>query len=55
MNHINPLNWNIDVLLGLDHIEVYEILLLGPEQIIPSNNLTRLHIGVEPPSSDELG
>ena len=55
MIHINPLHWNIDVVLGLDHIDVDEILLLGPEQLIPSDILTRLHIGVDPPSSDELG
>ena len=42
-------------MLGLDHIDVYEILLLGPEQLIPSDILTRVHIGVDPPLSDELG
>ena len=54
MSHINPLHWNIDVVLGLDHINVDEILLLGPEQLILSDTLTRVHIGVNPLSNDEL-
>ena len=55
MIHINPLHWNIDVVPVLDHIDVDEILLLGPEQLIPSDILTRVHIGIDPPSNDELG
>ena len=36
----NPLHWNIDVVLGLDHIDVDEILLLGLEQLIPFDIFT---------------
>ena len=50
----NPLHWNTEVVLGLDHTDVYDILLLGPEQLISSDILMRIHIGIDPPSNDEL-
>ena len=52
--HVNPLDIHIDVLLGLDHIQINEILLLGPEQVIPSEVGMRMHIGIDLPSRDEL-
>ena len=54
MIHVNPVHVHVDVLLGLDHIQIDKILLLGPEQIIPSEVCTGTHIGVDPLSSDEL-
>ena len=52
--HINPVHVHIGVLLALDHIQINEILLLGLEQIIPSEVGTRIHIRVDPPSRDKL-
>ena len=52
--HVNPVHVHIDVLLGHDHIHINEILLLGPEHIIPSKVGTRIHIGVDLPSSGKL-
>ena len=52
--HVNPVHVHVDVLLGLDHIQIDQILLLGPEQIIPSEVCTGIHIGVDLPSSDKL-
>ena len=52
--HVDPMHIHIDIPLGLDHIQINEILLLGLEQIIPSEVGTRIHIGVEFPSSDVL-
>ena len=54
MIHINPVHVHISVLLALDHIQINEILLLGPEQIIASDVGTRIHIRVDPPSRDKL-
>ena len=54
MIHVNPVHVHVDVLLGLDHIQIDKILLLGPEQIIPSEVCTGIHIGVDLPSSDKL-
>ena len=45
---------HVNVLPGLDHIQIDKILLLGPEQLIPSEVCTGIHIGVDPPSSDKL-
>ena len=42
--HVNPVHVYIDVLHGLDHIHISEILLLGPEQIIPAEVGMRIHI-----------
>ena len=54
MTHVNPVHVHVDVLLGLDHIQVDKVLLLGLEQIIPSEVGTGIHIGVDLPSSDKL-
>ena len=53
--HVNPVNFHIMVLLGLDHIHIDEVLLLGPEEIIPSEVGSGIHIGVHLPSNNELG
>ena len=55
MIHVNPVHVHIGVLLGLDHIQIDKVLLLGPEQIIPSEVSTGIHIGVDLPSNIELG
>ena len=52
--HVKPVNFHVDVLLGLDHIQIDKVLLLGPEQIIPSEVGTGIHIGVDLPSNNEL-
>ena len=52
--HVNPVHVYIDVLHGLDHIHISEILLLGPEQIIPAEVGARIHIGVDLPSRGKL-
>ena len=52
--HVNPLDIHIDVLLGLDHIQINESLLLGPEQVIASEDSTGIHIRVDLPSRDKL-
>ena len=54
MIHVNPVHVHVDVLLGLDHIQIDKIMLLGPEQLIPSEFCTGIHIGVDLPSSDKL-
>ena len=53
--HVDPMHIHIQILLGLDHIQVNEILLLVPEQIIASEVGMRIHIGVDLPSNNELG
>ena len=50
----NPLHWNTEVVLGLDHTDVYDILLLGPEQLISSKVGTRSHVGIDLPTRDKL-
>ena len=52
--HVNLVNFHVDVLLGLDHIQIDKVLLLGPKQIIPSKVGTGIHLGVDRPSNDEL-
>ena len=47
MMDVNVVNFHVEVLLGLDHIHISDILLLGPEQIIPAEVGTRIHIGAE--------
>lgn len=54
VNHVNPVYFHIDILLGIDHIQIDKVLLLGPEQIIPSEVGTVIHIGVDLPTSNEL-
>ena len=54
VNHLDPVDVHVDVLLGLDHIQIDKVLLLGPEQIIASEVGTRIHIRVDPPSSEKL-
>ena len=54
VSHVNPVHVHVDVLLGLDHVHIDKILLLGLEQLIPSEVCTGIHIGVDPPSRDEL-
>ena len=52
--HVDPVHVHIYVLLSLDHIQINEILLLSPEQIIPSEVGMMIHTGVDLPSSDKL-
>ena len=52
--HVNVVNVNIVILLGLDHIHVYQILLLVPEEFIASRASPGIHIGIVP-SNDKLG
>ena len=47
-------NGRISVLLGLDHIQINESMLLGPKQVIPSEVSTGIHIRVDLPSRDKL-
>ena len=54
MMHVKLVHVHVDVLLGLDHIQIDKILLLGPEQFIPSEVGTGIHIGVDLPVSDKL-
>ena len=55
MMHVNVVNIHVEVLLGLDHIQIDQILLLGPEEIIASKVSPGIHIGFELPSNDKLG
>ena len=52
--HVNPLDIHVGVLLGLDHIQINESLLLGPKQVIASEDSTGIHIWVDLPSRDKL-
>ena len=55
MMHVNVVNFNIVILLGLDHIHIDQILLLVPEEIIASRASPGSHIGIELPSNHKLG
>ena len=54
MMHVDPMHIHIDIPLGLDHIQINEVLLLGPEQLIPSKVGTRIDVGIDLPTRDEL-
>ncbi len=52
--HINPFHIHVGILLVLDHIQIDESLLLGPEQLGASEDSPRIHIGIDPPAFDIL-